>query len=415
MEKYFKYDDEYISGWTYFLRSILNSLLSLLLIGLYLNSVTAYKRARSLGHNDTATLWGIWGFLTFPLAFTPLALITNTIPHWYLWFSNGRGETLLDKEIKKEAKENILVQQEYSDSSGVSVEDLQNKLIDKEQEESIIPKKAIKNNSVKNKDKNTTIEKPSKKPKNSKTTENITLYHDNGILRTKAKIDSNGKPHGRCKEWYSNGNIHKDHNYKNGVPHGSMKTYFDNGNLWQEYNFKSGEQHGKNIEYYEDGSVSIYHNFKDGKLHGLQEQYYPSGNLETRTTYENGLIEGVHIYLSEDGDVIEEKIMKKGLDITMELMAFMMENEGEHMIKAGIIKDGPQELENGEISQKMYEYYKINNISVDSAQVASLKKLLKDGKIDKDFYDFSMSGLGQNDIDVDKLIKKMSKKNTKLK
>ena len=122
-----------------------------------------------------------------------------------------------------------------------------------------------------------------------------------------------------------------------------FSSNFDNGNLWQEYNFKSGEQHGKNIEYYEDGSVSIYHNFKDGKLHGLQEQYYPSGNLETRTTYKNGLIEGVHIYLSEDGDVIEEKIMKKGLDITMELMAFMMENEGEHMIKAGILKDGPQD------------------------------------------------------------------------
>ncbi len=154
MEKYFKYDDEYITGWTYFLRSILNSLLSLFLIGIYLNSVTAYKRARSLGHNDTATLWGIWGFLAFPLAFTPLALITNTIPHWYLWFSNGPGEpgeTQLDKQVKKEAKENILAQQEFSDSSGVSVENLQNKLIDKEQKESIIPKKAIKNSDLRTK------------------------------------------------------------------------------------------------------------------------------------------------------------------------------------------------------------------------------------------------------------------------
>ena len=88
--RFFEYDDEYISGWTYFSRSILNTLLSLLLIGVYLNSVTAYKRARSLGNNDTATLWGIWGFLAFPLAFTPIAIITNTIPHWYLWFSNGR-------------------------------------------------------------------------------------------------------------------------------------------------------------------------------------------------------------------------------------------------------------------------------------------------------------------------------------
>ena len=87
--RFFKYDDEYISGWTYFSRSALNIILSFLFIGIYLNSVTAYKRAKSLGHNDAATLWGIWGFLAFPLAFTPIAIISNTIPHWYLWFSNG--------------------------------------------------------------------------------------------------------------------------------------------------------------------------------------------------------------------------------------------------------------------------------------------------------------------------------------
>ena len=255
--------------------------------------------------------------------------------------------------------------------------------------------------------------KTSKKSKTSKTLENITLYHDNGKLQTKAKIDSNGKPHGNCKEWHPNGNIFKDQNFKHGVPHGSMKNYFENGNLWQEYNFKYGEQHGKNNEYYEDGSKNIVSNFKDGKPHGLREQYYPSGNLETRTTYENGLIEGVHIYLAEDGEVIEEKIMQKGLDITMEVMGLMMENDGEHMLKSGTIKDGPQEIEPGEFSQKIYEYYKKNNLSVDSAQVASLKRLLKEDKIDKDFYDLSMSGLGQNNMDANKLIEKMSKKKTK--
>ena len=88
---WWSYDDEYISGWTYFGRSILGALLAAFLIGLYLNSVTAYKRARSLGHNDSATLWGVWGFLTSILAFTPLVLITNTFPHWYLWFSNGKN------------------------------------------------------------------------------------------------------------------------------------------------------------------------------------------------------------------------------------------------------------------------------------------------------------------------------------
>ena len=249
--------------------------------------------------------------------------------------------------------------------------------------------------------------KPIKKINKNK---EITLYHDNGQLQTKATLDSNGKPHGNCKEWYSNGKIFKDQNFKNGVPHGSFKTYFKNGNIWQDYNFKNGEQHGVNNEYYENGGKNIISNFKDGTLHGLKEQYYVSGNLETRTTYENGMIEGVHLYLDEDGEVIEEKIMQKGLDITMELMQLMMENDAEHMVNAGLIKDGRQEFKPGELSQVIYDYCKKNKLKVESSQVSVLNKMLAEGKIDKDFYDLSMSALGQNDIDGDELIKKMSDK-----
>ena len=36
--------------------------------------------------------YGHWGFLVFPLAFTPAAFFTNTIPYWYLWWSNGPGK-----------------------------------------------------------------------------------------------------------------------------------------------------------------------------------------------------------------------------------------------------------------------------------------------------------------------------------
>jgi uncharacterized protein len=224
-------------------------------------------------------------------------------------------------------------------------------------------------------------------------TKEVKLYHDNGQLRTEATLDSNGKPHGNCKEWYPNGNIYKDQNFKHGVPHGSMKEYFDNGNIRQEYNFKNGQHHGISNEFYEDGSKNIIATFKDGKEHGMKEQYYPSGNLETRTTYVDGMIEGVYIYLKEDGEVIEEKIMQKGLDITAELMQLMIKNNSEHMLKSGLLKDGAQDK--GELLQNIYEYYKSNNLKVESAQVSALNQLYKDGKIDKEFYDISMAGLGQ--------------------
>ena len=88
--KYFSYDDEYISGGTYFVRLFLQSFLILLFgLGIYLMAVTVYKRAKSLGHSN-----GESGLLIF-ISFIP---ILNIIPHWYLWFSNGN-------EIK--FKENI--------------------------------------------------------------------------------------------------------------------------------------------------------------------------------------------------------------------------------------------------------------------------------------------------------------------
>ena len=257
-----------------------------------------------------------------------------------------------------------------------------------------------------------TIKKPAAKKPVVKTIESqekietkiVKQYHDNGILKSQATLDAEGELHGNSKEWYSSGNIFKDENYKHGIHHGSTRVYFDNGNIRLEYNFKNGKQHGINSEFYEDGGKSIITNLKDGKEHGMKEQFYPSGNLETRTTYVDGMIEGVHLYLNEDGEVVEEKIMQKGLDITMNIMQLMMENNSEHMLKAGLIKEGPQEFDPGELSKKMYEYYKSIDLSVDSPHVSSLNQLLKEGKIDKDFYDLAMSGLGQNDrVDTDKL------------
>jgi len=230
--------------------------------------------------------------------------------------------------------------------------------------------------------------------RNKVDTHELVLYHDNGNIRTKAILDTYDKPHGNCKEWYASGKIFKDQNFKHGIPHGSSKEYFENGNLRIEYNFKDGVQHGLNNNYYEDGTNDIIANFKNGKEHGMKEQYYPSGALETRSYYIDGKMEGVHIYLDEKGEVIEEKIMQKGLDITNESMELVM-LDPDHMMKSGIVKDGAQEFKPGEMLQKIYDYCKANNLRVESIQVSVLKEMYKDGKISKEFYDISMQGLGQ--------------------
>lgn len=138
------------------------------------------------------------------------------------------------------------------------------------------------------------------------------------------------------------------------VPDGNHKDYYENEDLKLDFNYKNGVQHGVQKEFYKGGQINIIANYKKGKLHGLREQYYPSGNLENRAKYVNGLMEGVYIYLKDNGDVIEEKIFHKGIDISMQLMSSMMQDDK----ISEIIRDGTQKR--GESSQRMYDYYLAN-------------------------------------------------------
>lgn len=190
----------------------------------------------------------------------------------------------------------------------------------------------------------------------------ILRYHENGNLKIQATVDVDGKIHGNCKEWFLNGIISKDQSFIHGTPHGTNKNYFENGNLFIESNFNNGGRDGKFCEYYENGMLNIITNFKDGKEHGLREQYFPNGNLELRANFIEDKLEGVKILLDENGEVIDQRIMHEGINITEELMVFMT---GHHMEKAGIINDESQEeFKPGELFQKIYDYYKINNFEI---------------------------------------------------
>lgn len=59
---WWRFDDEYITGWQYMGRSLAGGLLAIIIIGLYLQAVTAYKRSNSLGNsNSTNNFFKIWG------------------------------------------------------------------------------------------------------------------------------------------------------------------------------------------------------------------------------------------------------------------------------------------------------------------------------------------------------------------
>jgi hypothetical protein len=108
-KKYFIYDNEVISGWTYMLRTFLQTLLIPFFgLGLYLQSVTAFKRAQSLHHNGLSLfVWAVWGFVSTPIGiFEDRFSFFIIIPHWYLWLRdrNKRKKDLEDEAIEGEKR-----------------------------------------------------------------------------------------------------------------------------------------------------------------------------------------------------------------------------------------------------------------------------------------------------------------------
>ena len=85
-KRYFTYDNEYISGSTYFIRLFLWQFLLLFFIlpGFYWIGIVAFKRGKSIGWND-ATCY----ITSILLAMSPIIIITIPI-HFVLWFSKGK-------------------------------------------------------------------------------------------------------------------------------------------------------------------------------------------------------------------------------------------------------------------------------------------------------------------------------------
>ena len=110
MKKYFLFDDEPISGWSYLLRILVSSILVFLLIGFWTASATAYKRSGALGWKKdiriaSAVLIPIHVFLNvlpdeiyetvYSGTFFMIVLVLGLL-HLILWFKNGNKKTKLN-------------------------------------------------------------------------------------------------------------------------------------------------------------------------------------------------------------------------------------------------------------------------------------------------------------------------------
>jgi antitoxin component YwqK of YwqJK toxin-antitoxin module len=88
-------------------------------------------------------------------------------------------------------------------------------------------------------------------------------YYSNGKLESEYNY-KNGKKEGLCKEWNSNEKLELECNFKKGEKDGLCKEWYSNGNQKLECNFKKGEKDSLCIVWDTYGAVNIY-KYENGK------------------------------------------------------------------------------------------------------------------------------------------------------
>src|SRR6187401_2054841 len=81
------------------------------------------------------------------------------------------------------------------------------------------------------------------------------------------------------------GEVSRRHTEINGGKEGKMTEYYKDGKIKAEMEFKNGLQVGKSVIYYPSGKVQQVQYYQDGKLHGADTIFYENGKPEFLRTF----------------------------------------------------------------------------------------------------------------------------------
>lgn len=120
----------------------------------------------------------------------------------------------------------------------------------------------------------------------------IVFERDEAQQLRAAFLTTEGKRHGQCRLFYSDGSVEADLYYQWDQLHGPSIFYTPQGKVLSRTFFCEGKREGKVYFYYASGQRSSVQRFRNGQWEGMQEYFYESGQVKSLLPYRNGKLEG---------------------------------------------------------------------------------------------------------------------------
>jgi len=182
---------------------------------------------------------------------------------------------------------------------------------------------------------------------------------------------------GKFYQWFENGQLKEDCNYKVGKLDGEQIEYFSNGNLAKCYHYKEGKAHGKVQKWYEDGTVAYKSEYADDLIHGEEIYRFSNGEMQSKKFFQKGVAQGLHQTWHDNGSLASLISFKDGkrhgsykiFNEKNELLqdAYFQDDLAEGTLTISYAKDHPKEIieySAGLRNGKALEYWENGNIKI---------------------------------------------------
>lgn len=120
-----------------------------------------------------------------------------------------------------------------------------------------------------------------------KTVDVVKLKHEDGTARLiyTYQIQQNDSVLVYEKQFYPNGKLEQEGQYKEDLRDGKWTYYYENGNKWSEGYFKAALSHGKRSIWYENGQLHMQGAYDQGARIGLWKFFRENGELAKEVDY----------------------------------------------------------------------------------------------------------------------------------